>query len=165
MASFQRITPCLWFDDQAEEAARYYTGIFDDSRIVAISRYGEAGFEVHHRPAGSVMVVVFELAGQRFQAFNGGPGQTFTEAISFVVHCDSQQEVDHFWNGLTANGGQEVECGWLRDRFGVRWQIVPTRFFELMSDNDPKKRAVVFEAMMHMKKFDIAGLEAAHAKA
>jgi predicted 3-demethylubiquinone-9 3-methyltransferase (glyoxalase superfamily) len=155
MTTKQKITPFIWYDGVAEEAANLYTSLFPDSKIASVMP----------GPGGKAMVVDFEIAGQRYQAFNGGPGQTFSEAVSFVVHCDSQEEVDHYWNGLTANGGQEVECGWLRDRFGVRWQIVPVRFFELMRDPDPKRRAAVFGAMMKMKKFDIAALEAAHASA
>lgn len=156
MASMkQKVSTFIWYDGVAEEAARLYVSMFPDSKIASVMP----------GPDGKAMVVDFEIAGQRFQAFNGGPGQNFSEAISFVVHCDSQQEVDHFWNGLTAEGGKEIQCGWLRDRFGVRWQIVPTRFFELMGDKDPKKRAAVFEAMQKMTKFDIAALESAHAKA
>jgi len=151
----QKITPFLWYDGAAEDAAKLYCSLFPDSKILAVMP----------GPDGKAMVVDFQLAGLRMQAFNGGPAHKFNEAVSLVVHCDSQQEVDHLWSKLTADGGEEVDCGWLKDRFGLRWQIVPTRFFELMADEDPKKRAAVFGAMLKMKKFDIAKLEAAHASA
>jgi predicted 3-demethylubiquinone-9 3-methyltransferase (glyoxalase superfamily) len=160
MSTVQRISPCLWFDGQGEEAAKHYVAIFPNSRITKVSRYTEAGFEIHKRPAGSVMTVEFELDGQRFTALNGGPDFRFNEAISFVVHCDTQDEVDHYWAKLT-DGGAEVECGWLRDRFGVSWQIVPRVFDELMSDPDPAKAARAMSAMLRMKKLDIAALRRA----
>jgi predicted 3-demethylubiquinone-9 3-methyltransferase (glyoxalase superfamily) len=161
MATPQKITPFLWFNDQAEEAANLYVSLFKDSKILSVSRYGDAG----PGPKGSAMVVEFELAGQKFQALNGGPVFKFTEAISLMVHCDSQEEVDTLWSKLTANGGKESQCGWLKDRFGLSWQIVPTRFIQMMQDKDPKRTQRVMKAMMSMKKFDIARLEEAYAQA
>jgi predicted 3-demethylubiquinone-9 3-methyltransferase (glyoxalase superfamily) len=163
MKRIQAITPCLWFDHQAEAAARFYTGIFPRSKIGAISRYGEAGQEVHGRPAGSVMTVAFELDGQPFTALNGGPVFAFTPAISFQIHCDTQAEVDHFWDRL-ADGGEKADqqCGWLQDKFGVSWQVVPRILPELMMDPDPVKAQRTTQAMLQMKKLDIAGLKRAH---
>lgn len=161
MASPQKITTFLWFNQEAEEAANLYVSLFKDSKILSVSRYGDSG----PGPKGSVMVVEFQLAGQRFQALNGGPHFKFTEAISLVVDCDSQEEVDTLWSKLTANGGQESQCGWLKDRFGLSWQIVPSRFSEMMRDKDPKRTQRVMQAMLSMKKFDIARLEEAYAQA
>ena len=161
MATPQKITPFLWFNSEAEEAANFYVSLFKDSKILSVSRYGDAG----PGPKGSAMVVEFELAGLKFQALNGGPIFKFTEAISLMVHCDSQEEVDTLWSKLTANGGQESQCGWLKDRFGLSWQIVPKRFMELMQDKDPKRTQRVMQAMLSMKKFDIARLEQAYAQA
>jgi predicted 3-demethylubiquinone-9 3-methyltransferase (glyoxalase superfamily) len=159
----QRIVPSLWFDTQAEQAAELYTAVFPNSRIVTISRYGEAGFETHGRPPGSVMTVEFELDGMRFTALNGGPAFTFNEAISLQVFCETQDEVDHYWARL-GEGGDEAaqQCGWLKDRFGVSWQIVPTALGRLMADPDPVKAGRVMEAMLPMKKLDIAALERAY---
>jgi predicted 3-demethylubiquinone-9 3-methyltransferase (glyoxalase superfamily) len=157
MLSKQKITPCLWFDTQAEEAAQLYTNVFKNSKITAISRYGEAGKEHHRMPVGSVMVVAFELEGQAFTALNGGPIFKFNEAISFQVYCDDQAEVDHFWNRLSA-GGSESNCGWLKDRFGLSWQIIPKIFFEIMSGPDKERSQRAMQAMFKMKKFDIATL-------
>ena len=154
----KQITPCLWFDTEAEDAAAFYTSIFENSRILDVARYGKAG----PRPEGTVMTVSFELDGQPFVALNGGPEFTFNEAISFQVDCGSQAEVDHFWGRLAA-GGEEVTCGWLRDRYGVSWQIVPTRLTELVSDPDPAKSERAMRAMLDMKKIDIAALEEAAA--
>ncbi len=151
-----KITPCLWFDTQAEEAASFYTSVFPNSRIVQISRFGEAG----PRPAGMVMTVDFELDGQMFTALNGGPEFTFNEAISFQVSCETQDEVDEFWTRLS-EGGEEGPCGWLKDRYGVSWQIVPTRLVELVSDPDPERSQRAMRAMLEMKKIDIAALEQA----
>jgi predicted 3-demethylubiquinone-9 3-methyltransferase (glyoxalase superfamily) len=160
----QRITPCLWFDDQAEEAARFYTGIFKNSRIGKISRYGEAGHEVHGRPAGSVMVVEFEIDGQTFHALNGGPHFKFTEAISLEVGCDTQEEVDYYWEKLSEGGDERSQqCGWLKDRYGLSWQIVPTILSAMVSDPDREKSARAMEAMLRMKKLDIAELKRAYA--
>ncbi len=161
MAAPQKITPFLWFNQEAEEAANFYVSLFPDSKILSVSRYGDAG----PGPKGSAMVVEFQLAGQKYQALNGGPHFKFTEAISLLVNCDSQEEVDTLWSKLTANGGQESQCGWLKDRFGLSWQIVPSRFMELMKDKDPKRTQRVMQAMMTMKKFDIARLEEAYAQA
>ena len=156
MATLNKITPCLWFDTEGEDAAKFYVGIFKNSRIVEVSRYGSAG----PRPEGMVMVVSFELEGQPFVALNGGPEFTFDEAISFQVACDSQAEVDEFWTKLSA-GGEESVCGWLKDKYGVSWQIVPTAFYELMRDPDPDRTQRVMKAMFGMKKLDIAELQRA----
>ena len=152
------ITPSLWFDDALEEAAEFYTSVFPNSRIVDIARYGEAA----PRPAGTVMVVTFELDGQKFIALNGGPQFAFSEAISFQVSCEGQDEVDHFWDTLS-EGGQEGPCGWLKDRFGLSWQVVPAVLAALLSDPDPEKATRANRAMLSMGKLDIAELERAHA--
>lgn len=164
MPTLQRITPCLWFDDQAEQAATFYTAIFDNSRITQIARYGEVGTEIHGRPAGSVMTVSFELDGQPFTALNGGPVFRFNEAISFQVRCETQQEVDHYWARL-GDGGDEAaqQCGWLKDKFGVSWQIIPAVLLEMLNDTDYGRSQRVFAAMLQMKKLDIAMLERAYA--
>ncbi len=146
----QKITPCLWFDTQGEEAANFYTSVFKNSRITDISRYGEAG----PRPAGTVMTVAFELDGQPFVALNGGPEFTFNEAVSFQINCANQDEVDHYWNSLT-EGGQEGPCGWLKDKFGVSWQVVPTALSELLNDPDPGRSQRAMKAMLQMGKIDI----------
>ncbi len=156
----QKISPFLWFDNQAEEAANFYVSIFEDSRVTYTARYNGVGAEAAGRPVGSVMTVAFELAGQPFTALNGGPEFTFSPAISFVVNCETQDEVDRYWDALSA-GGQTEQCGWLRDRFGVSWQIVPAALGELMSDPDPVKAERVMKAMLQMKKIDIASLKAA----
>jgi predicted 3-demethylubiquinone-9 3-methyltransferase (glyoxalase superfamily) len=162
MTAIQPITPCLWFDSQAEEAARYYTGIFKHSKIGRISRYTEAGREVHGRPAGTVMTVEFELNGQPFTALNGGPVFKFNEAISFQIMCRTQEEVDHYWNKLTAGGDKNAQqCGWLKDKYGVSWQVVPTVLVEMMTDPDKEKSGRAMEAMLQMKKLDIAELKRA----
>jgi len=165
MANVRKISPCLWFDNQAEEAARFYVGIFQNSRIGRISRYGEAGQEVHHRPPGSVMTVEFELEGQPFTALNGGPAFRFNEAISFQIDCESQEEVDHYWNKLSAGGDPNAQqCGWLKDKFGLSWQVVPRRLAELMTDPDRAKAGRAMQAMLQMKKIDIPALERAVAE-
>jgi predicted 3-demethylubiquinone-9 3-methyltransferase (glyoxalase superfamily) len=158
----KQITPCLWFDTQAEEAAKFYCAVFKNSKITAISRYPEAGQEVHKKPPGSVMVVAFELDGQPFTALNGGPQFKFDEAVSFQVMCETQGEIDHYWSALTA-GGQEGPCGWLKDKFGLSWQVVPSAIPRLMSGADAKKSARVMNAFMKMKKLDLAALERAYA--
>jgi predicted 3-demethylubiquinone-9 3-methyltransferase (glyoxalase superfamily) len=158
----QRITPFLWFNDNAEEAVKFYTSIFKKSKIGKIARYDEAGEKVAGRPAGSVMTIEFEIEGQDFIALNGGPHFKFNEAVSFVVSCKTQTEVDYYWNKLSA-GGKEVQCGWLKDKFGLSWQIVPTILGELMSDKDPVKSQRVMEAMLKMVKLDINKLKAAYA--
>jgi predicted 3-demethylubiquinone-9 3-methyltransferase (glyoxalase superfamily) len=158
----QKITPFLWFDHQAEEAVNLYTSIFKNSKIGKIARYDEAGEKVAGRPAGSVMTVEFELEGQDFIALNGGPQFGFTEAISFVVNCETQAELDYYWEKLTA-GGQEVQCGWLKDKFGLSWQVVPTVLGELLSSKDAAESQRVMEAMLKMVKLDIKKLQAAAA--
>jgi predicted 3-demethylubiquinone-9 3-methyltransferase (glyoxalase superfamily) len=153
----QKITTFLWFDKEAEEATNFYTSIFDNSRILDVSRYGEAG----PGAPGTVMTVAFELAGQRFIALNGGPEYKFTEAISLMVDCADQEEVDELWAKLT-DGGEEGPCGWLKDRYGLSWQIVPRQLTELLSDPDPVKSGRVMQAMMGMKKIEVQGLEDAY---
>ena len=155
----QKITPFLWFDNQAEEAVNFCTGIFGNSKILEIARYGEAG----PGPAGSVMTVSFQIEGQNFVALNGGPVYNFTPAISFVVNCKTQEDVDRLWERLTAEGGKPVQCGWLIDKYGISWQIVPTRLVELLSDPDQEKISRVMQAMLKMIKIDIAALETAYA--
>ena len=150
----QKIAPCLWFDGQAEDAAKFYTGIFPNSKIVVVSRYGEAGREIHGQEPGTVLTVAFELDGQPFTALNGGPQFKFSEAISFQIYCKDQREVDSYWQKLTA-GGQEQPCGWLRDRFGVSWQVVPTALLDLLQDPDPGRASRAMESMLRMKKIDI----------
>jgi predicted 3-demethylubiquinone-9 3-methyltransferase (glyoxalase superfamily) len=154
----QKITPFLWFDTNAEEAVNFYTSIFKNSSIDGKSYYGEGG----PGPKGSVMVVAFTLNGQKFTALNGGPIYKFTEAISFMVNCESQEEVDHYWSRLT-EGGEEVQCGWLKDKFGLSWQVVPVRLMELLQDKDEAKKGRVMQAMMQMIKIDIPTLEKAAA--
>jgi predicted 3-demethylubiquinone-9 3-methyltransferase (glyoxalase superfamily) len=160
--SAQKITPCLWFDTQAEEAARFYIAIFKNSKIGAISRYSKVGYEIHGKQPGSVMTVAFEIDGQAFLALNGGPNFKFNEAVSFQISCETQEEIDHFWNKLTEDG-QEGPCGWLKDRYGVSWQIVPAVLPEMLMDPDAEKVERVTKAFLHMKKFDVAALERAHA--
>ncbi|MBI5585185.1 MAG: VOC family protein [Deltaproteobacteria bacterium] len=157
----QKIAPCLWFDHQAEEAAIFYVSIFNNSRILKIARYGKAGAEVAGRPEGSVMTVTFQLEGQDFMALNGGPVFTFSPAISLMVDCPTQEELDRLWERLT-EGGTVEQCGWLRDKYGVSWQIVPTIMDELMSDPDPEKTNRVMQALLQMKKIDIKGLKQAY---
>ncbi|HXF22185.1 MAG TPA: VOC family protein [Streptosporangiaceae bacterium] len=154
----QALTTCLWFDTQGEEAANFYLGIFRDSRLGRIGRYTEAG----PRPAGSVMVVEFELNGQKFVALNGGPQFTFNESISFQIPCADQDEVDYYWSRLS-EGGQEVACGWLKDKYGVSWQVVPTVVIDLISDPDEEKAARASKAMFSMTKLDIAAIQQAYA--
>ncbi len=157
----QKITPFLWFDDTAEEAVKFYTSIFNDSKIENVSRYDEAGAAASGRPKGSLMTASFQLNGKEFIALNGGPAFKFTEAISFVVNCESQEEVDYFWNRLTSDGRQESMCGWLKDKFGVSWQIVPRILPELLQDKDPVISQRVMKAMLQMKKIDVTDLEKA----
>lgn len=163
MGVAQPITPCLWFDDQAEEAARFYTGIFKNSKIVTVARYGEAGQEVHGRPAGSVMAVAFELDGRPFSALNGGPVFTFNEAISLQVHCETQEEVDYYWEKLSEGGDPKAQqCGWLKDRYGLSWQVVPAAVIEMLSDPDPVRSQSAMGAVMGMVKIDIAKVRHAY---
>jgi len=159
----QKITPFLWFDNQAEEAAKFYTSLFKNSRIGKIARYDEAGEKVSGRPKGSVMTVEFQIEGQEFVALNGGPHFKFNEAISFVVNCNTQAEVDRFWKKLSA-GGKKVQCGWLKDKYGVSWQIVPTILGELLSGKDAGKSRRVMQAMLKMVKPDIKKLKQAYDK-
>ena len=160
----QKITPCLWFDYQAEEAVTFYTAIFKNSRIVQVARYGEAGREIHGKPAGTVMTVAFELEGQAFTALNGGPLFKFNEAISFQVSCGTQAEVDHYWEKLSEGGDVNAQqCGWLKDKYGASWQIVPRVLVEMISDPDAEKSQRVMGAMLQMKKIDIDGLRRAYA--
>jgi len=163
MASItQKITPCLWFDTQAEEAANFYTSVFDNGRIKQVSRYGKAGQDVHGREPGSVMVVEFEIAGQTFTALNGGPLFKFSEAVSFQVMCEDQDEIDRFWSKLS-DGGQPGQCGWLKDRYGLSWQIVPAVLPQMISDARGDERERIIGAVMGMKKFDVAALQRAAA--
>ena len=156
----QKITPFLWFDNQAEEAVNFYTSIFKNSRIKSVARYGEAGAEVSGRPKGTVMTVTFEFEGQEFIALNGGPPFKFTEATSFVVNCGTQDEVDELWENLS-EGGEKGQCGWLEDKYGVSWQIVPTVLGEMLQDRDPKKSEKVMGALLPMGKIDINTLKQA----
>jgi predicted 3-demethylubiquinone-9 3-methyltransferase (glyoxalase superfamily) len=158
----QSITPFLWFDGQAEAAGKFYVSIFPNSRILGVTRYGETGRDQHGQAPGTVMTVDFELDGQRFTALNGGPHFHFTPAVSFVVHCETQAEVDHYWDRLGEGGAPEAQqCGWLTDRYGLSWQIVPERLLELLSDPNPEISSRVMAAMLQMKKLDIAALERA----
>ena len=162
MPTIQKIAPCLWFDRQAEEAAQYYTSIFPNSRITEVSHYGEAGQEVHGMPAGTVMTAVFELDGQSFTALNGGPVFQFNEAVSFQIMCKDQEEIDYYWERLGAGGDPAAQvCGWLKDRFGLSWQVVPKNMSELMNDPDREKAGRAMNAMLQMKKIVIADLEQA----
>lgn len=157
----QRIMPCLWFDTEAENAANFYCSVFKNSRITEISRYGNEGFEKHGKRVGSVMVVAFELEGQKFVALNGGPQFKFTEAISFSVNCETQDEIDYFWEKLSADGGSTGRCGWLKDKFGLSWQVNPAFLGDMLADRDAEKANRVMKAMMEMDKIDIAVLEKA----
>lgn len=162
MPAIKNIVPCLWFDAQGEDAANFYVSVFDNSKILNISRYTDDGFEFHHRPAGSVMTVEFELDGHTFTALNGGPSFKMTEAISFQIMCESQDVIDYYWDKLSQGGDPNAQqCGWLKDKFGVSWQVVPTRLEEMMLDHDKKKVSRAMQAMYPMKKLDIAVLERA----
>ena len=162
MPKLNAISPCLWFDHQAEDAARFYTGIFPASRIIRVAHYPAVGQEVHGRPAGSVMFVDFELAGQRFGALNGGPQFRFSPAVSLQLHCDSQQEIDHYWGRLSEDGAAEAQqCGWLADRFGLSWQIVPAQMGSFFDGDDADRAGRVMQAVMSMKKLDLAALQRA----
>jgi predicted 3-demethylubiquinone-9 3-methyltransferase (glyoxalase superfamily) len=164
MQSVQRITPCLWFDDQAEEAVGFYTGIFRNAKIVNISRYGEAGHQIHGKPAGTVMAIAFELDGQTFTALNGGPMFKFNEAVSFEINCETQEEVDYYWERLSEGGDEKAQqCGWLKDKYGVSWQVVPRVLIDMLTDADPEKSQRVMGAMLQMKKIDIDQLKRAYA--
>ena len=159
----QKITPCLWFDSNAEEAVNFYATIFKNSRIGKISRYGEAGYEIHGKPAGTVLTLEFELNGQTFTALNGGPIFKFNEAISFQVSCDSQEEVDYYWEKLSEGGDEKAQqCGWLKDKYSVSWQIVPTALGKMLAEHDPKKSDRVMTALFKMKKIDLEKLMEAY---
>ncbi len=158
----QRISICLWFDDQAEEAVEFYTSIFQNSKVTNIARYSEAGFEIHGKPAGSVLTVAFELDGQAFTALNGGPAFTFNEAVSLEINCETQEEIDYYWEKLTEGGDEKAQqCGWLKDKFGVSWQVTPTGMYEILNNPDSEKADRAMAAMLRMKKIDIAELERA----
>ena len=164
MPTIRTIVPCLWFDTQAEEAATFYVSVFERSRIERVARYGEEGQAVHGRKPGTVMTVAFELAGQPFTALNGGPHFKFNEAISLQVMCETQDEIDRFWSKLSAGGDEKAQqCGWLKDRFGLSWQIVPVVLPDLLGDPDPAKAGRAMKPMLAMKKLDIAKLKQAHA--
>ncbi|WP_420429987.1 VOC family protein [Kordiimonas sp.] len=154
------IMPCLWFDGQAEEAAKFYTSVFADSKVTNISYYPEAGQDKHGQAPGRVMTVVFELNGHQFMGLNGGPHFKFSEAISLCVMCENQEEIDYFWDALTADGGMEVECGWLKDKFGLSWQVMPANIAELIG-GDPERSSRVMQVVMSSKKLNIAAMEAA----
>jgi predicted 3-demethylubiquinone-9 3-methyltransferase (glyoxalase superfamily) len=162
MSTLRTISPCLWFDDQAEAAAAFYVSVFPRSRVVRTSRYTDEGKEVHGRSAGTVMTVDFEIDGLRMTALNGGPHFKFNEAISFQVMCETQAEIDRYWSALNAGGPDSGQCGWLKDKFGLSWQIVPMVMADLIGDADRTKASRVMKAMLKMKKLDIAVLEAAH---
>jgi predicted 3-demethylubiquinone-9 3-methyltransferase (glyoxalase superfamily) len=156
----QKITPCLWFDSNAEEAVNFYTSIFKNSKIGNISRYGEAGYEIHGKPAGTVLTMEFELNGQTFTALNGGPMFKFNEAISFQVGCESQEEIDYYWEKLSEGGDKKAQqCGWLKDKYGLSWQIVPTVLGKMLQDKNAKKSESVMKALLQMKKLDIKTLQ------
>ena len=159
----QKITPCLWFDSNAEEAVSFYTSVFKNSKIGNISRYGNEGYEIHRKPAGTVLTIEFELNGQVFTALNGGPVFKFNEAISFQVGCESQEEVDYYWEKLSEGGDQNAQrCGWLKDKYGLSWQIVPTVLGKMLQDKDAKKSERVMKALLQMKKLDIKTLKQAY---
>jgi len=158
----QKIAPFLWFDNQAEEAAKFYTSVFKNSKIGRILRYDEASAKAAGRPAGSVLTVEFEIEGQKFTALNGGPAFKFNESISLVVNCETQKEVDYFWEKLTSDGGEESQCGWLKDKFGLSWQVTPTVLIDMLHDKDPEKAERVMKAMLQMQKIEIPKLKAAY---
>ena len=158
----QKITPMLWFDGKAEEAANFYVSLFKNSKIGDILRYDEAAAKAAGGEVGSVLTIEFELEGQKFVGLNGGPQFKFTEAVSFTINCDTQEEVDKFWNKLTADGGQESQCGWLKDKYGLSWQVTPTILMEMQKDRNPAKAKAVMEAMLKMKKIDIPTLQKAY---
>ena len=163
MIHVQKITPCLWLDSEAEEAAKFYTGIFKNSKITTITRYSEEGQEIHGKPAGSILTVSFEIEGQSFTALNGGPLFKLNESISFQIGCETQAELDFYWEKLSQGGNEEAQqCGWLKDKFGVSWQVVPTVLAQMMSDADTTKTKRVMKALLQMKKLDIETLQKAY---
>jgi predicted 3-demethylubiquinone-9 3-methyltransferase (glyoxalase superfamily) len=155
------ITSCLWFDKEAEDAAKLYCSVFKNSKMGKVMRYGKEGFEIHRQPEGKVMTIDFELEGAKFVALNGGPQFKFSEAISFQIHCETQEEIDYYWSRLTADGGQGGPCGWLKDKFGLSWQVVPTALIDILSGSDTAKAQRVTKAFLKMKKFDIAAFKSA----
>jgi predicted 3-demethylubiquinone-9 3-methyltransferase (glyoxalase superfamily) len=161
MAALRRLTPCLWFDSEAEQAARFYVSVFKNAQLGTVSYYGKEGFEIHGRPEGSVMSVEFEIEGQHFTALNGGPHFQFNEAISFQIPCETQEEIDHYWERLSA-GGKIQQCGWLKDKFGLSWQIFPAALADMLADSDKAKASRAMRAMLGMKKIDVAELRAAY---
>jgi predicted 3-demethylubiquinone-9 3-methyltransferase (glyoxalase superfamily) len=163
MASVQKLTTCLWFDGNAEEAARFYVSVFKNAKLGRISHYPNEGQEVHQQPEGKVLVVEFEIEGQKFIGLNGGPQFKLSEAVSFVVNCDTQAEIDYYWEKLTADGGQPSQCGWLKDKFGLSWQVTPSKVGDWITAADKKKSARVFAEVMKMGKLDLAVLEKAFA--
>lgn len=164
MPNIRTIAPCLWFDNQAEQAAKHYTGIFKNSKVGTITRYGEAGQETHGQKPGTVMTVAFELDGQPFTALNGGPIFKFNEAVSFQINCETQKDIDYYWEKLGAGGDPEArQCGWLKDKFGVSWQVLPSILHELFKDEDSAASQRTMMALLQMKKLDIAALKKAHA--
>lgn len=163
MAAIQKMAACLWFDTEAEQAAKFYTSIFENSRITEISRYGKEGHEIHGREPGSVMTVSFELDGQEFTALNGGPIFKFNEAVSFQVFCETQKDADYYWEKLTAGGNPDAQqCGWLKDKFGLSWQVIPTKVLELIKDPNSPRAQRATKAMLQMKKLDVAALQRAY---
>ena len=158
----QKFTPFLWFDDQAEEAVKFYTSIFKDSKVGRVLRYDENTAKAAGGPVGSVLTIEFEIEGQKFVALNGGPQFKFNESVSFVVNCETQEEVDCFWDELTADGGEESQCGWLKDKFGLSWQVTPTVLIYMLHDKDPEKAERVMKAMLQMQKIEISKLKAAY---
>jgi predicted 3-demethylubiquinone-9 3-methyltransferase (glyoxalase superfamily) len=158
----QKITPFLWFDDQAEDAVKFYTTVFENSNVGRILLYGEEAAKTSSRPTGSVLTIEFEIEGQKFVALNGGPQFRFNESVSFVVNCETQKEVDYFWEKLTADGGEESQCGWLKDKFGLSWQVTPTVLIDMLHDKDSEKAERVMKAMLQMQKIDIEKLKAAY---
>jgi predicted 3-demethylubiquinone-9 3-methyltransferase (glyoxalase superfamily) len=159
----QKISPCLWFDDQGEEAAKFYTSIFKDAKMGDVTRYGKEGYEIHGREEGTVMTVEFEIEGQKFLALNGGPIFKFNEAISFQVYCETQEEVDYYWEKLSEGGDEKAQqCGWLKDKYGVSWQIVPIILIKMLKDKDSEKSQKVMKAMLQMHKLDISTLKKAY---
>ena len=159
----QKISPCLWFDDNAEDAVNFYASIFKDSKIGNVTRYGKEGYEIHKKKEGSVMTINFEIEGQKFLALNGGPIFKFNEAISFQVYCDTQEEIDYYWNKLTEGGDKNAQvCGWLKDKFGVSWQVVPVALIKMLEDIDSSKTERVMKAMLQMRKLDTDALTKAY---
>jgi predicted 3-demethylubiquinone-9 3-methyltransferase (glyoxalase superfamily) len=159
----QKISPCLWFDDNAEEAVKFYLSIFKNSKVGNVTRYGKEGYEIHKKKEGSVMTIDFEIGGQKFLALNGGPIFKFNEAISFQIYCDSQEEIDYYWEKLTEGGDKNAQvCGWLKDKFGVSWQVVPIAMIKMLQDKDSKKTERVMKAMLQMQKLDIDALTKAY---